>query len=345
MRLRHSKIIKNFLLWLGCLGFSSTALSCGYYKQQACASHQCNQNLVESGGICIISETEKERDKWIKKSIEPGYKNTDLNIDKLNMNSNDLKQGNENGTPGIRIVQASEELTNGTYVFVLRVSDGNLVIHPYDRDISTSHEKLGKGFRLAFDFSDYRNKKNYYLMKEKNGATYFDGPCDPNAQLNKNQLDEGAACIYSHVRHSQLNGTKPPDINGSYEHSDAWDPVYCAGELRVHMGYVDRINNNSGHFRPDENCVNHVKRVLEALNIPVSPNISFHMGDFRQESNEAYPIFKCDEYMQPSTQESCHWDENEPKWEFVQPGETICSSLSYAWINWRCGDLTIKVVP
>lgn len=107
----------------------------------------------------------------------------------------------------------------------------------------------------GYDRGDYQNNispANYRLMAS--GGAISQDPCSPN-QPN---------CKYCHVRHSQLN--------------EGWDPVYCAGEMRIASGMIDRINNESGHFRPPAACLEYVRSVLGWLRAPTSPDVE--MGVF-----------------------------------------------------------------
>jgi RHS repeat-associated protein len=70
---------------------------------------------------------------------------------------------------------------------------------------------------------------------------------------------------YLHVRHSQLNG--------------GWEPLWCAGELRIKDNKIYRLNNESGHFKPEEWRLNYVKITLDAWGIPLHPE--FRMGNYK----------------------------------------------------------------
>jgi len=65
---------------------------------------------------------------------------------------------------------------------------------------------------------------------------------------------------YLHVRHTQLNG--------------GWDPVWCAGEMRIEKGKICFLNNASGHFAPQLKCVqDYVKPSLKTWGIKIFDNL------------------------------------------------------------------------
>jgi hypothetical protein len=113
----------------------------------------------------------------------------------------------------------------------------------------------GQIWLSAYDRGDYPNNlspANWRLMVDDMAVSL--DPCSPNV----------SGCEYQHVRHSQLN--------------EGWDPVYCAGEMRIAGGMIDRVNNESGHFRPPATCLQYVKSVLGWLRASTSPDVD--MGDF-----------------------------------------------------------------
>lgn len=112
------------------------------------------------------------------------------------------------------------------------------------------HTKEGEVWISAYD----RGDEYYYNRSDTNWRNDFH-PCFP--------LSPG--CDYKHVRHSQLN--------------EGWDPLYCAGEMRIANGAIDRINNASGHFKPSVSCINdYLIPTLRAMFLPLSKDL--RAGDF-----------------------------------------------------------------
>jgi hypothetical protein len=74
--------------------------------------------------------------------------------------------------------------------------------------------------------------------------------------------------IYQHVRHSQLNG--------------GWGPVYCAGEMTIKNGALWRLNNASGHYKPNEACLSYVANTLRWYGYSIASD--FSMGDYSRVS-------------------------------------------------------------
>jgi len=71
-----------------------------------------------------------------------------------------------------------------------------------------------------------------------------------------------------HVRHSQLNG--------------GWDPVWCAGEMRIENNKICLINNESGHFKPKPACTHNVRLTLKLWEVPTSGGLlSGDLGTFK----------------------------------------------------------------
>jgi hypothetical protein len=128
-----------------------------------------------------------------------------------------------------------------------------------DRDgLSISRDGLFSVRKVTYDGGPLSDGRYIYIL-DLNGdiwiSAYDEGPAyDHNRSAtnwrNGNQpcSPNTPNCEYKHVRHTQLN--------------QGWGAVYCAGELRVVNGRVDRINNGSGHYTPDASCTQNVATVL-----------------------------------------------------------------------------------
>ena len=114
---------------------------------------------------------------------------------------------------------------------------------------------------------------NIYIRPYDRDASDRAAAFEPNCRTNTNQgnypcVTRGAIGRYLHVRHSQLNG--------------GWDPVWCAGEMRIEHGKICMANNESGHFKPDAHCLLYVENTLKTWNIPVADNAKF--ADYKKAS-------------------------------------------------------------
>lgn len=69
----------------------------------------------------------------------------------------------------------------------------------------------------------------------------------------------GGVDTYLHVRHSQLNG--------------GWGPVWCAGEMRIEDGKLSALNNASGHYQPNKDCLSNVMNTLAWFGYQVADNV------------------------------------------------------------------------
>lgn len=245
--------------------------SCGDYQQQVCRGGFCTKttcqnalckaNLTPSrNNICTV-DSDNSVTGWRKYAIDGlnNWKYDDLIRDKLNMDSTQLS--------GAIVLQANTHLNDGRYIYVLRANDANMIVRPFDRDEDV--KPIDNRINIRFEYPSNRNINNYRLVNKGAGPNGFS---DSSNNCMSNNLDPpGKECAYKHVRHSQLNGTKPSSATNGFNDSDAWNDVYCAGELRVFGGKIDIINTNSGHFKPDAACIENVKTLLAALDIDISP--------------------------------------------------------------------------
>lgn len=332
----------------------ASVFACGNYNQLPCRPpypKSCLQEGLEvSGGKCLIRgmNTWRSYPNPSDRSNLEYYKQEDIKSG-LDMDSKNI----ENAI----IVSRNTIFKNGRYIYVLRKNDNNLIVRPYDRDtplvdISFYIKDKKGGFYFLYDMN--RNKKNYILTTD-GGAVITDRCSQSSHQA------PGSKCTYHHVRHSQLNGTTPKDSSG-FNNSNAWDQVYCAGELRVHNGKIDRINNESGHFRPtptnqgESVCTIHVLEVLRALGLgnQLSPNISSHHGQYYDPGtktydikNDANPIFSCQEYPNeeiPKNKGVCFFGTGKAIGRPIRPREKsvrICASDTGGY--WVTGDCRVVI--
>lgn len=291
MKFRKSKSVRGFALWFCCL--YSNVFACGEYNEAPCGApvgYGCSSGLIANSrysGRCMIDGM----DSWPKYPIRGNSKKDDKNL-MLDMDSKNLDE--------TIIVDKATTFNNGRYIYVLRVVDGKLILRSYDRntEIDMQFYVPGQNWGFKLDYAAYRNNRNYILTTNDVAKT---AGCDPSLHQSS-----GSKCQYQHVRHSQLNGTTPKDSISGYDNSNAWDPVYCAGELRVHNNKIDRINTGSGHFKPEPECTQKVLQVLLALGLidQLSLDIELHngsyfdpaTGNFANFANDANPIFSCKEY-------------------------------------------------
>jgi hypothetical protein len=133
---------------------------------------------------------------------------------------------------------------SGRFIYVYRTTDNQILIRRYDR-AHVNVPPLPPGHTDETSCLDY--------------AKYRD-----QDNLSKRPQQ------YMHVRHSQLNG--------------GWQPVWCAGELRIRNGQFDAINNESGHFQPSATCVAAVITKLRLDGYAFTPG--FRSGDYRQVKSE-----------------------------------------------------------
>ncbi|MDR1312087.1 MAG: hypothetical protein LBK01_09525 [Burkholderiaceae bacterium] len=129
------------------------------------------------------------------------------------------------------IVDDKDKITKAAssrYIFVLRKNDNQLVLRRYDRSYS-----LSTGGYDWCDNDAYLYAPNKKTIKDKNNR---------------------------HVRHSQ--------VNGSQGESNAWKPIWSAGELWIDRGKIIAISNESGHFKPSAKSLQYVKETLSYLSIP-----------------------------------------------------------------------------
>lgn len=288
------KIIFKLLLCFGYYFFMQNVFACGYYLESPCKlSSPCRSELgLELDAVknaCIFSAIKNKT--WKTYPIDDSrdnnencngmncWKYDDIVKNKLNMDSSQLEYSEQifgNKQPSLEL-RARETLRDGRYIYVIRTSDGKMVIRHYDQEYATTNV-----FPLIvrFDYARFRNPHNY---RTQDSSSKEMSPCTPLSLL-----PVGATCNYLHVRHSQLNGTKPA-LDDSYQDSDAWDPVYCAGELRVHNSKIDRINNDSEYFKPNPACVSNVVLLLKALGISMDKHMK--AGDYHKISTSE--VFDC----------------------------------------------------
>lgn len=290
--LRLQFLLKILICFYCCL--ISSVFSCGYYLEPLCEQpNPCRSELRLEPDIknqyCTLSGIKHKT--WKTYPIDDSRDQNenckgincwkyDNNIKyQLNMDSNQLEysepiSGSKN--PSLTL-QAHDVLQDGRYIYVVRTTDGKIAMRHYDQVCATvSHFPL----TVRFDYSRFRNPKNYRIRGQNvNSAT----PCSPSSLL-----PVGTTCNYLYVRHTQLNGTTPPSDNG-YQDSNAWDPVYCAGEIRVHNHKVDRINNQVEDFKPDEKCVSNVLTLLKALDIAIDEHV--RAGNYKKVSTSE--VFDC----------------------------------------------------
>lgn len=259
--------------------------NCGYYQQAPCSSTPiCQSNMVVVNGRCVIPGMNAwttyplDTSRGNKTSIDPNGQTVTLNAwawddierDRLDMNSNSLNNA--------FVLSPNMHLTDGRYIYVVRVVDKNMILRRYDRDyVKRINKSRGKPpTSIGYSYSDNRYPANYHKKNQGAGSQSITStPCAPGTN----------DCVYDHVRHTQLNGTLPA-VDGSYLTSNAWEPVYCAGELRVLDGKIDRINNASGHFKPSAVCVENTYTLLQALDMPLSSSIQ--KGDYSSVDTEEY---------------------------------------------------------
>jgi hypothetical protein len=125
-------------------------------------------------------------------------------------------------------------LPSGTrFIYVYRKQDNRIVIRNYDR---------GTG-------------QNLYSGNCRQSSPFGSGPCTmPNSSQG----------TYLHVRHTQLNHAPGTAAENN------WDPVWCAGEMRIENGNVCLINNESGHFKPPAACTAYVAQTLKTWRVPTA---------------------------------------------------------------------------
>jgi len=107
-----------------------------------------------------------------------------------------------------------------------------------------------------------------YDRNESDKKWMYSGNCRDHTNFGQYDCSPTATGRYLHVRHSQLNG--------------GWDPVWCAGELRIENGKICMANNESGHFKPDQRCLGYVRTTLKDWGVPMADNAIF--GDYTKES-------------------------------------------------------------
>ena len=109
-----------------------------------------------------------------------------------------------------------------------------------------------------------------YDRNQSDSKWMFPGNCRVKTQFGQYPCKTAAGKNgrYLHVRHSQLNG--------------GWDPVWCAGEMRIKDKQVCIVNNESGHFKPKKQCLDYVHIALENWGILVAGNAKF--DDFNKAS-------------------------------------------------------------
>lgn len=298
-----SNIFSKILVFLSCL-FIHNVFACGYYLEPLCiSSSPCQSELGlepdATNQYCTLSAIKNKI--WKTYPIDDSRDNTedcngmncwkydDIIKNKLNMDSNQLEYAEQifGEQKPLLEIRAHDIPHDGRYIYVIRTTDGKMVMRHYDQEYTTTNLFP---LTVRFDYSRFRDLNNYRLQ----GNNLSDGlPCTPFSLLPL-----GATCNYLYVRHSQLNGTSPA-VNDSYQESNAWDPVYCAGELRVHNNKIDRINNRSEYFSPNAKCVLTVIAVLKALDIPIDDNVqtgsykkisTSEVFDCRNTQNEIIPI-------------------------------------------------------
>lgn len=298
--LKNKKIIFFFSLLASI--FSHKITACGYYLEPACSSAPVCQTSLgltpDANDLCVLTAMSN----WDQYPLDTSrgnydgmnyWKYDDLVRDQLNMDSNQLRYqqlifGNKN--PSLEL-KAHDRPHDGRYIYVIRISDGKMIMRQFDRESKRSADTL---FPLAvrFNYSRFRNLDNYRVQ---NGSNLRGTACGYPSPL----LAPGDECMYLHVRHSQINGTKPA-VDGSFSGSDAWNPVYCAGELRVHNGKIDRINNASGHFKPAVACLSNAITLLKALDIPISAKVK--SGDYSTvDTSEVFFCSQGDSMTVPDT--------------------------------------------
>jgi hypothetical protein len=138
--------------------------------------------------------------------------------------------------------------------------------------LDRSQHKLPLDGRYIYVYrkSDNTIRIRHYDRNESDKDWMYPGNC--RAQTNFGQYPCTAAGIgsgrYLHVRHSQLNG--------------GWDPIWCAGEMRIENGRVCMANNESGHFRPNKSCLAYLKTTLREFGVAMDANAVF--DDFSRAS-------------------------------------------------------------
>lgn len=256
----------------------SSVFACGYYLESPCnPPNGCRGELgLEPDAAQVYCTFSGIKNKtWKTYPIDDSrdnneycegmncWKYDDIVKNKLNMDSNQLEYSEPimgNKKPILEL-HAHDVLPDGRYIYVIRTRDGKMLVRHYDQESATT---TVAPLTVRFDYARFRNPHNY---RAQDNNTNEIAVCTPLSLLPL-----GATCHYLHVTHTQLNGTQPA-INDSFQDSDAWDPVYCAGELRVHNNRVDRVNNDSEHFKPNAACVTNVVMVLKALDIPIADHI------------------------------------------------------------------------
>ena len=261
---------------------------CGGYKQLPCSNDNCNPPLISINGVCslgtmsgwtIYQANTNPPSSWC--GNENCYKWIDEQMG-FDMNSANLSKT-------IALDSTTSSLRDGRYIFVLRKNDGYMIMRRYDRDYPST---IVKGFKWTYGSN--RNRGNYHvkLIGEPpifgNGNTHVRrtervGSCYAGEESSR--LQDTEECVYDYVRHSQLNGVA---VGGVV--NNAWSEVYCAGELRVFRGKIDRINNNSGHFAPDVACLRNVVTYLRAIT-PTLVATTLRTGIYDAVSTEE--IFQC----------------------------------------------------
>lgn len=312
------------LLFLSSL-YMSHVFACGYYLENGCMPpNPCQTNLGLSldstGSKCILTDM----GTWSKYPIDGSrgnfngmnyWKYDDLVRDQLNMDSSQLEYAQplfDNQQPSLELA-AHDRPQNGRYIYVIRTADGKMVMRRNDRVNPSSILPM----LIRFDYTRFRNPNNFRstATNDVNATALSSKPCTLDVLFKSGQY-----CVYKHVRHTQLNGTK--SLDGTV--TNAWDPVYCAGELRVHNGKIDIINNASGHFKPAATCVSNVITLLKALDIPVDTNVKF--GDYHTFDTSELFICSQDAPMEvPAGQQACSYTSEDTIGEPVYPGSFPCA--------------------
>lgn len=126
--------------------------------------------------------------------------------------------------------------------------------------LDASRRTLPRDGRYIFVYrtTDDRVAIRPYDRDEADRAFAYPGNCRQRTQFGNYacQTPGGKRGRSLHVRHSQING--------------GWQPVWCAGEMRIEGGSVCLINNESGHFKPPAACTEHVEDTLRAWGVSVA---------------------------------------------------------------------------